>query len=176
MVGFYSRMLSSRAPQSRGDTLLFVMTEIQPADYPDALASAINSWLYFLTYALPALIFLYPGVVRWRYTVWLAPFAFIASCFGYFVYWRSIDYELIDYYHKTGYYNVADTWYVFMPVFRGTPNVLLATATTTLGGWALSRRPTPLPRTDAPAINCGDSPTDVRIDNPYAPPKTTVGR
>lgn len=117
-----------------------ILTEAQPSDYPAALDAAIASWWYALTFLLPGLVYLVPAFFRWRYILWLIPVAFIASCFGYFLYWRSIDWALMDYYRRTGYFNTADTWYVFMPIFRGIPNALAATTICTLIGWRISLR------------------------------------
>ncbi len=114
------------------------MTDLPPDDYQATLTAAINSWLYYLTYLLPAAVNLIPVILRLRYTLWLVPFAFLVSGLGYFIYWQSIDVVLTNYYHKTGYYNTADTWFVFMPIVRGIPNVLLATAITTFLGWMFS--------------------------------------
>ncbi|QDT04845.1 hypothetical protein K227x_32420 [Rubripirellula lacrimiformis] len=157
----------------RSPTKVPVLTEIQPNDYASALDAAIASRWYLLTFLLPALVYLAPAVVRWRYILWLIPIAFIASCVGYFVYWRSIDWALMDYYRRTGYFNSADTWYVFMPIFRGIPNVLVATTICTLVGWGISRRPKR--RTElsiAPTAPPGSREPVNATGNPYEAPRT----
>jgi hypothetical protein len=151
------------------------MTEIQPHDYEEMLIAAINSWLYLLAYILPAAIFILPVALCWRYTAWLAPLAFLASCVGYFTYWQSIGTAMIEYSHRTGYFNNADTWYVFMPIFRGLPNVLFATAATTLLGWALSRRRRRQPKTDPQLPQRNHDPGFITPnDNPYTPPQPST--
>ena len=147
-----------------------VLTETQPIDYPAALNAAIGSWWYVLTFLLPGLVYLFPAIVRWRFILWLIPVAFVASCVGYFVYWRSIDWALMDYYRRTGYFNTADTWYVFMPILRGVPNAVAATTVCTLIGWALSRRPANT-NDSRPGASVA-SPELIRIEtgNPYEPP------
>lgn len=150
-----------------------ILTETQPSDYAAAYDAAIDSWWYALTFLLPGLVYLVPAIVRWRYILWLIPVAFVASCMGYFVYWRSIDWALMDYYRRTGYFNTADTWYVFMPIFRGIPNALAATTICTLIGWVLSRRPShgnancPHPTVDS------DDRRRAVTGNPYEPPFAT---
>ncbi|MCU0721364.1 MAG: hypothetical protein MUC83_16760 [Pirellula sp.] len=148
-------------------------TDVQPIDYGDALTAALNSWWYVLTFLLPAAVYAIPAVKRWRYILWLVPIAFLASCIGYFVYWRSIDYALMDYYHRTGYFNTADTWYVFMPFFRGLPNALFATFVCTVVGWFISRRRGHAP--DTSLANCeqeGRHDVPNESENPYDPPRT----
>ena len=153
-------------------------TEVQPIDYGDALTAAINSWWYVLTFLLPAAVYAIPAVKRWRYILWLAPVAFVASCIGYFVYWRSIDYALMDYYQRTGYFNAADTWYVFMPIFRGIPNAMFATIACTVVGWFVSRRGRHDSDTsmahNSRESRYGDS---IESENPYETPRTSrLGR
>ncbi|WP_146597593.1 hypothetical protein [Novipirellula galeiformis] len=149
------------------------MTEAQPSDYHAAFDAAIGSWWYLLTFLLPAFVFLVPAVTRWRFILWLAPVAFVASCFGYLVYWRSIDWALMDYYRRTGYFNTADTWYAFMPFFRGIPNALAATTACTLIAWALSLRPKRSLDSDA-ELSAGDvsAPNQFASANPYESPRT----
>ena len=77
-----------------------ILTETQPNDYPAALDAAMASWWYLLTFVLPGLVYLVPAVTRWRYILWLIPVAFFAACFGCFVYWRSIDWALMDRNHS----------------------------------------------------------------------------
>ena len=151
-------------------------TEIQPNDYDDVLPAAIGSWWYFLTFLLPAIVYVVPAIARWRYIVWLVPVAFIASCLGYFVYWLSIDYVLMDYYRKTGYLNTVDTWYVFMPIFRGIPNALVATAGCTFIGWAISRRGLFEPQNESQdRVHETKPPGYTSSDNPYEPPHSQSG-
>lgn len=150
------------------------MTDIQPNDYIDTLSAAIGSWWFYLTYAFPALVYIVPSLRRWRYILALIPIAFIASCVGYIIYWCSIDYTLMDYYHRTGYFNTADTWYVFMPIFRGLPNAIAATVATSLVGWAVSKRP--VAEADLVSPPSGSTLSDsAAIDstNPYSPPLPT---
>jgi hypothetical protein len=79
----------------------------------------------------------------------------------------------MDYYRRTGYFNTADTWYVFMPFFRGLPNALLATFVCTVVGWFISRR-----RGHTPDASIANSEKDgrhhvpVESENPYDPPRT----
>ncbi len=148
-------------------------TDVQPIDYGDALTAAINSWWYLLTFLLPGCVYAIPAVKRWRYILWLAPVALIASCIGYFVYWRSIDYALVDYYQRTGYFNTADTWYVFMPIFRGIPNAMLATVACTLVGWFISRCGRHDPDTGVAYHEHEERHGDpIPSENPYEPPRT----
>lgn len=149
-----------------------LLTETQPSDYHAAFEAAIGSWWYLLTFLLPALVYFVPAVTRWRYILWLIPVAFVASCFGYLVYWRSIDWALMDYYRRTGYFNTADTWYVFMPIFRGIPNALAATTTCTLLGWAISSRPKRSPDIHTvPSADDTSSLTQIPSTNPYDAPR-----
>ena len=149
------------------------MLDTQPSDYHDAFAAAIGSWWYFLTFLLPGMVYVLPAIKRWRYILWLIPVAFIASCIGYFIYWRSIDWALMAYYHKTGYFNTADTWYAFMPIFRGIPNALVATIACTMIGWLVSRRGLYETQIDTQTI-AYDAPLADHIgsQNPYEPPRT----
>lgn len=147
------------------------MTEIQPIDYPKYLEAAIGSWWYFLTLLLPGLVFLVPAITRWRYILWLVPLAFLASCFGYLVYWRSIDWALMDYYRRTGYLNSSDTWYSFMPLFRGVPNAIAATLGCAAAGWMVSQRgPTNASLVRTPAATRMQETSSTRPINPYQSP------
>lgn len=147
-------------------------TNVQPIDYTQVLTSAINSWWYLLTYLFPAAVYAIPAVKRWRFILWLAPVAFIAACCGYIVYWQSIDYALKDYYRKTGYMNTADTWYVFMPIFRGIPNAVFATVLCTLVAWIVSRRNVQNPEGNfGSRVHEDTAPSLDTSHNPYAPPR-----
>lgn len=150
-------------------------TEIQPADYLLALENALNSWWYLLTFLLPALVYAFPALKRWRFTLLLFPVAFIAACVGYVVYWLSIDWALMNYYERTGYFNTADTWYVFMPFFRGIPNAIVATAITTVAAGILSLRPArnAREREEKYANDAYVVQKDVSV-NPYTPPKSVT--
>ena len=118
-----------------------LITDIQPIDYPDVVSAAVYNWKYLLTFLLPAAVYVIPAIARWRYLLWLTPLAFAASCTGFFIYWRSIDYALMEYYQKTGYFNAADTWYSLMPFVYGLPSSLVATLGCTLIAWAFPRWP-----------------------------------
>ncbi|TWT51469.1 hypothetical protein Pla22_42470 [Rubripirellula amarantea] len=148
-----------------------ILTETQPGDYAAALEAAIGSWWYALTFLFPGLVYLAPAAMRWRHILWLIPLAFLASCVGYLVYWLSIDWALMDYYRRTGYLPAGDTWYVFMPFFRGLPNALVATTACTLVGWVVSlRRGRSLHvRSDSPSEN-EFPPLRKTSANPYEPP------
>lgn len=148
--------------------------DVPPSDYGDAFDAAIYSWWYYLTFLFPAAVYAVPAIRRWRHVLWLVPVAFMASCVGYFVYWRSIDYALMAYYEKTGYFNTADTWYVFMPIFRGLPNVIVATFACTLCAWSISRRRLPGKQLEVTTSTKTEyRPRSIQSDNPYEPPHDT---
>ncbi|TWU44645.1 hypothetical protein Poly51_59140 [Rubripirellula tenax] len=172
-VSLESRQSPPPGDVKRYPTEMTIWTETQPSDYVDAFDAAIGSWWYYLTFLLPGLVYLLPAAKRWRYILWLVPVAFIASCFGYLVYWRSIDWAFLDYYERTGYLETADTWYVFMPFIRGIPNALAATTVCTISAWAISCRPQRSMHMDLELLGCDStSPNPTSSNNPYEPPRT----
>ena len=147
------------------------LIQTPPNDYQAAFEAAIGSWWYLLTFLFPALVYLVPAISRWQHILWLIPVAFVASCFGYLVYWRSIDWALMDYYRRTGYLNNADTWYVFMPIIRGIPNALAATTVCTLIAWVVShRRQRTVHMNTEPSEDDSSAANPLLSTNPYEPP------